>query len=292
MRTRSSWVALQLVLILALSLVAAGSAGAEDTVTYLWDGYVYDINDLGQAVGQRLSGDAVMWDGDEVITLWADGDARAINNRGQVVGRKFINDRWHAVLWDEGQLTTLWQAEQLEDVIPTDINNAGQVVGFRYSSLGLYGEALMWDKGELMTLGDGSHDKATAINDIGRVLGDTSEIGHVIWDRGESVALGFAGGYGPVAINNRGQVVGGDGLGIHYLWYKGEWTSLGFAPLDISDTGQMAGYTTQGAVIWDKGELITLWTGPGAQARAINNRGQVVGHRTPGGNWQAVLWEK
>ncbi len=105
----------------------------------------YDINDLGQIVGQALPIQAFMWqDGDWDYLPFPSPDAYfsvavAINNRGQIVGRATVSGYDEAVLWDdEGP-------HYLSDLIPsgsgwakleraTDINESGQIVGWGYRS--------------------------------------------------------------------------------------------------------------------------------------------------------------
>jgi uncharacterized membrane protein len=289
--------AVLLILIVALSFVTTGSATAEGSITVLWDGYVYDINNQGQVVGREFPYNAVMWDNGELITLWELGEAQAINERGQVVGRRFLTDHWGIVLWDNGEMVTVTEAASYdEDVWAAGINNRGQVVGWTYDRRSRQSTAWLWEKGELITLWE--LGQARAINDRGQVVGTKSGAGHVLWDKGEITPLGFAAGIGPTAINNRGQVVGLYGHGSTYLWDNGEVITLPFTPFDINDRGQVVGQLhgseSYQAVLWDKGELTVLWEGPASPSQAgdINNRGQVAGTTSEGSTWKVVLWEK
>lgn len=79
----------------------------DDIMSTLGSGHAYGINDLGQVVGDSLSGEAVLWKNGETIFLQDVIDvgpgfilktAFAINNNGQIVGYGKINDEDHAFL--------------------------------------------------------------------------------------------------------------------------------------------------------------------------------------------------
>lgn len=124
------------------------------------------------------------------------------------------------------------------------------------------------------------------------------------------------------AINDRGQIVGWSwrsedeqwaGSGHAFLWENGKMRDLGALPglpdsraRDINDQGQIVGESfTFGkdeldnfdrrkgrAVVWEGGRIRTL-AGARAQARAINDRGEVVGWAAVGNSGErAVLWQK
>jgi probable HAF family extracellular repeat protein len=78
-----------------------------DIMSTLGSGHAYGINDLGQVVGDSLSGKAVLWKNGETIFLQDVVDAEpdfilktafAINNNGQIVGYGRMGDEDHAFL--------------------------------------------------------------------------------------------------------------------------------------------------------------------------------------------------
>ena len=119
-------------------------------------------------------------------------------------------------------------------------------------------------------------------------------------------ALGTFGGptANAYAVNNRGQVVGEadilDGTRHAFLWENGVMTDLGkdlpppwSAAVDINDLGQVLILNTEyRSYFWDEGTLIRLevpWDLQGTvYARAINNRGQIVGQFN---TYYSFLWK-
>jgi probable HAF family extracellular repeat protein len=100
-----------------------------------------------------------------------------------------------------------------------------------------------------------------------------------------------------VDINESGQVVGGGA----WIWQNGKKTQLGTlggprsSVLAINDHGQVIGGSTTAkpvkghSFLWQNGRMIDLYP---VGARAINNRGQVVGSGgVAGGHEHAMLWE-
>ncbi|MFC1917842.1 hypothetical protein ACFLXH_04240 [Chloroflexota bacterium] len=209
--------------------------------------------------------------------LW-EGYANDINERSQVVGQDFTSGA--AVMWDEGKMITLWENGEAKA-----INNRGQVVGQDFTSC----TAVMWYKGKTITLWeDGA---AKAINDPGQVAGTVvTKWGDFprIWDKGITTTLGFVkvGEESLIAINNRGQVVGNLNSGIGWLWFESMLSTLPLRTSGINDPGQIVGQDSGAAVMWDNGEMVTLWEN--GEANAINNRGQVVGQDSGA----AVMWDK
>ena len=147
----------------------------------------------------------------------------------------------------------------------------------------------------LGTLG-GRYSQAWGINDHGQAVGYSDinagryPIHAFLWTRGSGMQdLGtLGGGYSwAFGINENGQVVGGSGTAPYdaehaFLWTRGVGLQDlgGGSARDINDRGQIAGNVGRHAALWTSGagmqDLGTLG-GPGSNARAINNHGQVVG---------------
>ena len=73
-----------------------------------------------------------------------------------------------------------------------------------------------------------------------------------------------------------------DADGVHLL-YTGDGGAV-----DINDLGQIIGWQSgPGSVLWDGDQTIVLGLG---QARAINNKGQVVGHTSASYWWESTAW--
>ena len=101
--------------------------------------------------------------------------ATAINNRGQVV---LYNGSWEgtrAYLWYKGTLTDLGTLSGTDDVMPIDINDRGQVLGWSG------GVSFLWQEGEFLDLStQGINGTAYSINDQGQVAGFSGNTA-VLW---------------------------------------------------------------------------------------------------------------
>lgn len=233
-----------------------------------------DINDAGDVVGGASAGGAdlghaALWSGGSVRDLGTLGnglssEALGVNNLGQVVG-------WSAT--DGGSLGAhafLAAGAGLVDLTPasdtgyaTDINDAGQVTGYRTAPGGYH--AFRWQGGEFVDLGalpGFAHSFGWAINAAGQVAGSSSTASGNRERLIRSAASGLQdlGGAGEhniaLGINALGQVVGvsGNSLKRALLYTDAAGLrdlntlidrSLGWVLLaanDINDAGQIAGY--------------------------------------------------
>lgn len=198
-----------------------------------WQSEARGINDAGEIVGWGLTPDgwerAFLWRSGVVTDLGTlgGGTARAynINKASQVVGESWItnNGPLHAFLWQQGVMRDLGSLPGYtgghDSSTATDINDAGQVVGYCKSSrTNIYPRAFIWQNGSMTDLG----------------------------------ALG-TGGTWAYAVNNLGQVVGtSNGRGRAFLWQSGAMTDLNSLidpssgwqlteALDINDNGWIVG---------------------------------------------------
>ena len=240
-----------------------------------------DINDAGVIVGSASAGGtdlghAVLWSGGTVLDLGTLGtgfysEAWGINNLGEVVG-------WSDTSGDSG-LTGVHaflyrQAEGMVDLTPAsdtgyaeDINDAGQVTGYKTAPGGVY-HAFRWQEGTFLDLGalpGFAHSFGWAINESGQVAGNsTTASGNSerLFRFTDGAVLQNLGGVGEhnVAwgINASGEVVGtrGQSLKRAVLYTDAGGLqdldtlidgSLGWVLLaahDINDDGQIVGYAS------------------------------------------------
>ena len=247
--------------------------------------------------------------------------ASGINNDGQIVGTDTTSGNNRAFLWQDGKPQDLGTLFGDNFSSANGINNAGQVVGTSSTS-GTNPRAFLWQDGMMSELGmlpGGNFSNAYGINNAGQVVGISSNPGGVaqavLWDRSVPQNLGtlpggnFSNAYG---INNAGQVVGNSGIGNGnhaFLWQNGVLQDLGTLPggnlssaNSINNAGQVVGNSGTGsgnnrAFLWqnnwmsDLNELISPASGWDAlqNATAINDKGQIVGSGTIGGQTRAFL---
>lgn len=207
---------------------------------------------------------------------------------------------------------------------PTDLNDAGQVVG--YTEPAPY-RAVLWHKEVLYDLGTlpgGDNAQAQGINAGGQIVGygNAGSTGYnhaILWDHGVARDLGtLPGGLNGLAhgINPAGVIVGrsetaggpeSDGIDHAVIWNHGVITDLGTLPnlplsdaADISASGEVVGTSGGGnavhAFLWSKGVMTDLGVLPGgarAGAAGISPAGQIVGYsETATQLHHAVLWDK
>ena len=194
------------------------------------------------------------------------------------------------------------------------VNDAGQIVGFS-GKASAEPRAFLWQDGIMSDL-LGMSSVAQAINQNGDVVGyyPVSGTDHgFLWQRGSLVDLGIRRAR---ALNERGDVVGEvfvSGLTHPVLWTDVSVTDLGLLPgttecwaTAINNRRQIVGSCLTGGVgsprrafLWDAGQMQDIGTlgGDFAEARSINDRGQIVGSSTattiPGlAYYRAFLWER
>jgi probable HAF family extracellular repeat protein len=233
--------------------------------------------------------------------------------------------------WQNGMMTALPPFHGGYSSYATGVNNRGQVVGWAENGVHdstcdpsfqiLQFRAAIWQPNgemrELPPLPGDSTSAATAINDLGQVVGISGDCGvavggvsakhAVLWEHGVPVDLGNIGGNAwntPTAINNQGMIVGfantAPGTARTYeafIWTKaGGMKSLGKIPGDLRSTAngineegdKIVGLSRGGpylfrAVLWQNGKLTDMntLTVPGSPflllAGDIDQDGRIVG---------------
>jgi len=159
----------------------------------------------------------------------------------------------------------------------------------------------------------GADTFATAVNNLGQVVGYTSDhafpLHAFLWDNGNFTDLGTLGGATSQAlgINDAGQVVGFSEItpvnhvfhaflwdssdGMQDLGTFGEFNSYATA---INNAGQVVGQITNGqGVLWSDGQMIPLCGQPAnCVPYSINNAGQIVGQSNQlAADVHATLWD-
>jgi probable HAF family extracellular repeat protein len=299
------------------SLLAAYALTDLGTLGGIGQAEANDINDAGQVVGQAvtasLKSHAFLWQNGVMtdlgtLTTGSTSKGIGLNNNGQVVGYAAASGTNHAFLWEDGVMTDLVPGPQWSSA--NGINDDGQVVGTYNGS-----RPFIWENGVLTDLGgfggSASFGYALDINNAGQVVGSsfsdivTDGLGQhaFLWEDGVMTDLGALAGMEDSrahGINNLGHVVGVSSLfdpetfaefSRSFLYAGGVMTDLNLpgqsAAEDINDAGQIVGWmatSNQRAYLYENGvatDLNTLVTaGSGltlAQARGINNAGQIVG---------------
>ncbi|MBL8094882.1 MAG: hypothetical protein JNL73_12010 [Anaerolineales bacterium] len=287
------------------------------------------INVNGQVVGASQSSSvlyAFLWDDGTLTSLGDLGGqgswAYAINDAGQAVGGSPLGGgNNHAFRWQTNAMQDLGTLGGTTSYA-FEINNAGQVVGYACCAPDTYlSHAVLWGSGGIVDLGDldplwPAISAAYGINDAGQVVGgsydDSANFHAFLWQNGSMQDLGTLGGdYSSAeAINKNGQVVGtarlANGTPHAFLWQNGSMQDLGALTwdqsiaYDINDKGQVVGALQTGqtshAFLWANGQmqdlnsLIPANTGWVLQeARAINNKGRIVGFGALNGQTRAFL---
>lgn len=179
-------------------IIRLGTFGGEST-------RVSGINGRGMVIGESETADgeqhAFLWDRSEMIDLGTLGGGWSrtndLNEWGQVVGiSRNADGEMRAFQWHKGEMTELGAGTT--DPWPLAINNWGQAVGtIRAEDTGL-DEAVLWQNGRMLNLGDAAREalpdnspkvptRAEYINDRGQVAGELNLVpisGHdaILWE--------------------------------------------------------------------------------------------------------------
>jgi probable HAF family extracellular repeat protein len=239
--------------------------------------------------------------------------AYAMNDNGHVVGEARLRGDTdsHAFLYGKGVMRDIYpiNSQEIRTVGPTGINNAGQIASGLVVS-GIYYPSIYDSKtGAIAVLGSlgggtsfGFDGGATSINNIGQAVGwsyiDNIKYHAFLYSNGVMRDLGPSGGLSVAyAVNDAGVVVGTAAPSIEkfaepFIYRSGIRTTFDpfggseGAAYDINNRGQVVGggitadESAEHAFLYDKGviaDLGTLKGGRYSQARAINERGQIVG---------------
>ena len=245
-----------------------------------------------------------------------DGNQCTIDTCDPVVGQCVHAPLGHGMPCDLGVLPggNLAQA--------TDINDAGQVVGFSRGSFPAYNHAFLWENGVMTDLGTPDvYSEARGINNAGDIVGVSTAFSGsnsaVMWKNGALLDLGTPGdGSTATAINENSQVAGEISypgvVSEAFIWDAGIVVGLGTFPggtvsqaRDVNDVGQIVGWgpiqpyccQTRAAFLWDGGPLLPLESlgnpdDPDDVAYGMNNIGLIAGYSSPPSTGQrAVLWQ-
>lgn len=244
-------------------------------------------------------------------------NGNSLNNAGQVVGIGPGDRHTDALLWVNGQATSINNPGYRQNYAASSINNAGQVVGSYYYS----GDPLSpppdvsWKTqavtGLTVVPSDSVPGKTIVrISDQGLFLTSGGEVlapdGSVL-----RVLQGLGGGTVSVSkINAQGLVVGASQAPGSASARAVSWANV--APSDLGTLGgsgsfafgvdnagrvvgeaDVPGDTGKRAVLWQAGGAVDLGTlgGVNGQALAINQEGVVVGRaQNAAGEWRAAVW--
>lgn len=240
-------------------------------------------------------------------------DGFALNINDQVVGRSYnAAGNLRPVLWQNGTLQDLGGFSSYRDVEARGINTLGQIVGFAQNDPNnAPAQAWLYQGGVMTTLPTlgGRNATAQGINDLGEIVGKSnissasSDAHATLWRNGLAIDLGaLPGGLfsEALAINSNGVAVGTSTFNggsfftgpKHAAIFRSgtvvdltpdllqSATSAAFA---INTAGQVVGYSTGGAYLWQNGigtnlnTLIPSNLGILLQgAFGINDKGQIV----------------
>jgi probable HAF family extracellular repeat protein len=277
----------------------------------------YSVTDIGELLGPDRP--------DNYPAAISINGQVAVNTNGMTLNDETGDGR--ALLLSNGSLTPLPlpSAPYNFEAYAAGINSLGQVAGTAgtVDYVGPPGtfapntHAFVYSNGSITDLGTlgGPYSTASAINDSGQVVGQSSTAGNsadhaFLWSGGTMTDLGTLGGSTSYAfgINNSGQIVGfadtSDGVGHAFLYANGVMTNLlPSADLDsvalaINNEGLVVGriqtlntlneqaFLYSDGVVTDIGTLAGSFTIP----NAVNDLGQVVGYAYVAGNENGFIY--
>jgi probable HAF family extracellular repeat protein len=280
-----------------------------------------DVNNAGLVAGASYSTSAVG-------TKWVNGvsgsqlpagvsEATAVNDSGHFVGYLSLGISLNHGFFYNGTVLTDIHNATLSTVgnfsTATDVNSAGQVVGWAATSGSGLRSAFLWQNGSAILLGKlgGRESAPLSVNNHGQVAGYlitagllaqgflwTDSNGNNMSDAGEMIALPDTGiGSTANAVNDSGHAVGfvlnSSGQRLPVAWYDtGNYTPLPLVSgtttaeaADINSTGAIVGLSGgKGATLWTNNQaynlndLTTLPSGyKMTHAHGINDLGWIVG---------------
>ncbi|MFT4040816.1 MAG: hypothetical protein QM692_21725 [Thermomicrobiales bacterium] len=272
------------------------------TVNNEWN-VAYDINNAGQivgVVGGRRITSLALWDGGALTRLPHRNEPQdfpKINEAGDIIVATDIGfPVVHALFVPGGDISAavvLPNPLGNNDVHVSDLNDAGQVVGFVDDRHGEE-QAVVWTDGVPTVLSppETEHSEAHAINELGQIVGSTYEgkgaaYRATFWDAdGEVLRLPVPNNAWSEAydINDAGVIVGeADDLPV--AWINGEYIPLPMlggsegSAFQVNEAGQIIGWGTDSEgnahmLTWVDGEVIDL--GEGGLCVDINEAGQII----------------
>ena len=324
--------------LLAAGIFAAGFSGNAVAYAVMWQNG--QITTLGAPAGvdpTKVSATAINNNGQVLVSyntttqnnfgaIWNNGNYNVLGNLagGAASDRIYANDLNDSGLivggitdnFGQNSRAVTWNSSGVASLLPTPsgsvysfangINANGQIVGVSYDA-NWQASVLLWSNGGYTNLGllPGDYDGvANAINEQGRVVGNSGFISAVSWNNGSLSNLGVLPGFetsSAADINSNDWVVGNShtesgGFGASdaaTLWHDGQKIDLGWLPgatagsvaSAINDLNQIVGtsFTHDShskATLWQNSQIIDLGGLPGAArygATDINNLGQIVG---------------
>ena len=215
-------------------IVGESDANA-DSHAFLWQsGEMFDLAEAGDfnrafAINQRaeivghFQLDALLWRRGMLTNLGI-LTAMDINDRGVIAGSDDASGAFHAVVWNDAEVTALGTLPGDTSSAARAINKAGQVVGESTGDHGIH--AFVWDNGQMIELPgflEGAV-RARDINNRGQIVAESATdpnviggaVRGVLWTNGVPTNLGTLPGQPlstAAAINDRGLIVGYSGAG-------------------------------------------------------------------------------